>query len=275
MKKFLLLTALCLMFLSSCKPESDEPEIDESFEEFIFTSCGCGCDELTEGFTWPKEYPVWYYPIRWWIKDEWIGGALSRDEYLIPENVLTSLSTDDLAELCVAYPPLVIFPIYEYWNYAIERMIDEFNGLEELFQRKGASDVLLKLYQNMLRNYSFQCNREQPGSDYWLEAFFDGHVHCLELLLSCEFPHDDVNYRKILQTLVVSYEELSKNYQEYYSIYANIFARAHLIIRINPKSIEKFPGKEKNSVFARGYCTQETLDIINELSYQLINQKKP
>ena len=269
MKKYLFIFAACSMMLLSCSKGVDAPEENESYEAFTFTACGCGCDELEDGFTWPKEYSIWYYPVRWWIEEEWIGSAGRHpiEEYQIPEDILFSLSTEDLAELCVAFPILGL--LGENWNYSVDACFDEFNGLRELFQRKGAADVLLKLYQDRMRNYSFVCGLDQTNPNLRFQVFFLIHFYNIELLLSRPFLQDDINYRKILQTLVVSYEELGK----YLNIgfYENYFARAHLIIRISPQSIDLFPLRENNLVFKKASgVDQQTKDLINELSYQLI-----
>ena len=272
MKKYLFIFAACSMMLLSCSKGVDAPEENESYEAFTFTACGCGCDQLEDGFIWPKEFPVWYYPVRWWIEEEWIGSAGRHpiEEYQIPEDILSSLSTEDLAELCVVCP--LFGPLVGNWNYTIDYAFDNFNGLRELFQRKGAADVLLKLYQERLRNYSFICGLGQPDfHDWYSQAFFCIYMHVLEVLLSRPFPQNDVNYRKILQTYVVSNEVLRVRYQDvYYGESENYFARAHLIIRISPQSIAMFPRKDNNPVFNNGAADQETQDLINKLSYQLI-----
>ena len=51
----------------------------------------------------------------------------------------------------------------------------------------------------------------------------------------------------------------------------NLYARAHVIIKISPQSIEKIPYKDKNNVFYSSLGTdKEPMNIINELSYELI-----
>lgn len=75
----------------------------------------------------------------------------------------------------------------------------------------------------------------------------------------------------MLKSLVAGYEKESKCqiYLQDLEIGTNFYSRAHVIIKISPQSIEKIPGRDNNNVFHCERIDKETMDIINELIYQL------
>jgi len=253
----------------SCTQGTDEPEVpNDSYEPFIFEACGCGCDELEDGFIWPKKLIVWDYPL--------MTGMMNYDDLQIPENVLYSLSTEDLMEICLQWPYLIQFDNHYSFTVKSEALPDQFNGFKELFNRKGVSDVLLRHYQELLRNIAYQCR--DIDFNY---SIFRARLRYTEILLANNYPQDNINYKKVLQSLLAGYEAYRKyNYiapDGYVDSATNYFARANIIIRINPQSIDMFPNKENNKVFSNGSISlpyegaiEETRDIINKLSYQLI-----
>jgi SNF2 family DNA or RNA helicase len=51
---------------------------------------------------------------------------------------------------------------------------------------------------------------------------------------------------------------------------SNVYSRAKIISEISKQNMEKLPQKEKNSALTSGMADGKTLQIIDELSYQLI-----
>ncbi|OJV80512.1 MAG: hypothetical protein BGO34_15535 [Bacteroidia bacterium 44-10] len=127
----------------------------------LFLLIGVGCEEdnklnSSEGQTEERsetrhtEKLAWDYPVKPGT-EEW-NKIQSSQEMLnacqIPERVLTSLSTKDLAELCLSYPLLgdMLFSntsIQDGFNF----ISSTFNGFQELFKRKDAGIELLKQYE--------------------------------------------------------------------------------------------------------------------------------
>ena len=212
----------------------------------------------------PKPGILWDYPIKP-AMEEW-KQLRSRDEMVsacqIPEELLSSLSTEDLTNICVRYPLLFDIFAFNDYIYPANRLYDEFNGIRELFKRKEASKELLKYYNFLIQNIPVD-EVEGISKGAFMFTFRE-----LDFLLGFYSLKTDALSKKdakqMLQCLVHGYEKGISNY----------YSRAHLIIKISPQSIEKFPDKEKNNVFAGGGSlrpvSQETIDIINKLSYQLM-----
>jgi len=71
------------------------------------------------------------------------------DACQVPDPVLKNMSTAALVETCLNYP--LIGHIYAYNNLqrGTEAIIAEFNGLQELMQRKDAGTEIMKVYGKM------------------------------------------------------------------------------------------------------------------------------
>ena len=104
----------------------------------------------------PWEYTVkqgmWDYPVKPGT-EEW-KQSQSYEEKIkscqIPEEVLTSLSTDDLTELCLRYPLLIDLFAFENINVGFNKMFSEFNGIRELYLRDGVLKNLKKKYDEKI-----------------------------------------------------------------------------------------------------------------------------
>jgi len=90
---------------------------------------------------------VWDYDIKPGSA-EW-EAISTRDEMLkviqIPNEVLNSINTEELAVLCINYPMHLDFYIYNSLQEGLERVVSDFNGLRELFERKDNVKYLLGL----------------------------------------------------------------------------------------------------------------------------------
>jgi hypothetical protein len=146
-----------------------------------------------------------------------------------------------------------------------DMLFDDFNGIRELFGREETSTELLKYYNCVMQNLSVldgEYSNIEKGN-------FVISVSNIEFLMG--FYSQKTNATKdMLQCLLNGYEEKSK-YPDFinFGLETNLYSRAHVIAKINPQCLEKIPFGYKNGVF-EGWPDQETADIINELSYQLI-----
>jgi hypothetical protein len=66
----------------------------------------------------------------------------------IPENVLKNISSDALAKTCLEYPLFIDMIAYSTFNEGIERVVKQFNGLQELLGRKDAGKSLMSIYSD-------------------------------------------------------------------------------------------------------------------------------
>ena len=210
---------------------------------------------------------AWDFPVKpgteaWKQAKSWRDNV---DACQIPENVLYSLTTEDLAGICSEYPFLPFFNAFNDWRVGIDMQFEDFNGLRELFQREDVSQALVKLYQEKIQGLPASL-KEDEASVYFAT---------LDILLSCYRSPDEANqenYREILRQLVTGYEK-KITYPEFggFLYNTNYFARARIIEKMSPKSvISRVPRGENNFVFFNCVNDMKTCDVINELSYQLI-----
>ena len=252
MKKIFVLL-LCAWFMSCTGGgNQNEPEIPDE-PKFPILGIECECSDL------PTGEMSWDYPIKEW-KDSEDRKAASQ----IPEEILFSLSTEDLTAICLQYPYLTDIEFFNTIREGLDKQFADFNGLRELFTREGVSKELLKHYHAKIQDLS---------TIGWtdMDVVFD--IRCLEALLSRYQSNDDTvnDYREILQCLVFGYEKQSmfEDFTNYYSSQRyNFYARLQMILKIDLQStLEKIPNPYK---YGGRFFDMEAMDFINELSYQLI-----
>jgi len=242
MKKSILVTVLCLI----CVPIIKSQHTDESVR--------------------------WDFPVKFgteeWNRLENIRELI--DVCQIPEAVLTVLSTEELAEICLRYPLLRFITYSNNYDESIENLLSQFNGARELFKRNDASNALLKPYQAKMHDLSFL--KDMPlGVE---RGFFVADIAAHELLIShCLFPEDQSQdgYREIMQQLVSGYEEklrYSEAFEGEFNV--NLFARIKILVKADPQILELIPQHENNAVFWKGVTDKQTEQIINKLTYRFI-----
>ncbi|GHV58489.1 hypothetical protein FACS1894182_11040 [Bacteroidia bacterium] len=153
-------------------------------------------------------------------------------------------------------------------NKGFDKLFDDFNGIRELFKRKGVSKELLRRYNCKMQDLSFL---EKTGSDIE-KGLFIISVSALEILLLKKADAITNDNKNILQSLVFGYEKRNE-YPDYFQglgFQSNFYSRAYLIIKISPQSLDQFPQKGRNPVFFSGFVDKETMNKVNALSYQLI-----
>jgi len=119
MKKYFFIFALCGLLFScgegSERPEPEPPQVEEPEEpeepEEQDLPCGCACvEEPIPEYSWKKELLVWDYPAKL-CTEEWAQFSAFQemiDACLIPEDVLSLLSTEELLDVCLQYPLLFL-----------------------------------------------------------------------------------------------------------------------------------------------------------------------
>jgi len=282
MRNYLILTILGV-FLFSCqqdqrmtalKPEEQNEQAWIKPKEPDEPACLCEDDWPSEELHCYREL-VWDYPIKpgteAWENIQTFQGFF--DACQIPNEVLISLTTEDLTEICLQHPMIYHIFSFNTIDQGLDKLFNDFKGLRVLFEREHVSKELLKQYQCALYNLSFL-----DGTASAVEkGYFKEFISVLEALLTrCNFyddsPENNVNdYKEILKNLLCGFEKKIQNPNfSSYDWQINIYARAKLILKISPQSIEKLPQEYRLAVFGYGWFDNETLEIINKLSYQLI-----
>ena len=90
----------------------------------------------------------------------------------IPDSVITQIPTEQLLELCLAFPYITDMYAFDDSQKGVEYLISEYNGFGEFLKRDNVIDALLKKYSKIelagpflqkasvmeKGNYSFQCD---------------------------------------------------------------------------------------------------------------------
>jgi len=223
----------------------------------------------------PAKQGAWDYPIKPGT-EEWKQFQKMEDRVRtcqIPEELLSSLSTDDLTDLCLRYPLIRHIRAYENTNYGLDQLFSEFNGIRELYQRKDVLHSMTKRYMEIIRSLPFL--DDYTNSDIE-KGIFIISISVMECLLSRIERHEDEekdNLKEVLRCLISGYEVKLK-YPKYFKgsgFQSNFFSRAHIIAKMDRSFVDRLPNKEKNAALHSGRVRDEhTVYVIDELSYQLI-----
>ena len=225
----------------------------------------------------PGELPVksgiWDYPIKPGM-EEW--KQFNSNEHKvracqIPEELLSSLSTGDLMDLCLRYPLLWDFIVFNNTNGGLDKLFRDFNGIRELYKRKDVSSSLTRRYAEKIQSLSLM-DDPPPG---FRKGSLVKFISVLEGLLSRveRQDHGGENLKEVLQALVAGYEEKLKyiDYFKGFGLRTNFYAKSQVIAKMDPSFVEQLLHKENNAALHSGMITDEqTVNVIDELSYQLI-----
>jgi len=216
---------------------------------------------------------LWDYPVKPGM-EEW-KKFQSNEEMVnacqIPEKILLSLSTEDLTDLCLRYPLLYDVFAFDNLNFGLDKLFRDFNGIRELYKRKDISNSLTKRYIQKIQSLSFL-----DGKNSEIEkGYFIISISALEVLLSQVERYNGEekdNLKEILQNFVAGYEGKWKyaDYFKGFGFQTNFYSRGHIITKMDISTVERLPQREKNSVLVSGMANEQSINVINELSYQLI-----
>jgi hypothetical protein len=185
------------------------------------------------------------------------------DACQIPEDVLSGLSTADLTDICLNYPLLGDVLAFDNPNLGLGNLFGNFNGIRELYRRKEVSE-------NLLRHYDRHLHRLCLQNGTVLLTVLD------ELLLSrveWNEESDREEFTELLRGLVAGYKarlDYESEFTDFLRI--NYFARAHIISKMNPQSLETLPENSVKALLYNGRITGETVLLFNQLSYKLIDK---
>ena len=206
---------------------------------------------------------LWDYPVKPGT-EEWEAlqtGQAMVDVCQIPENILSCLSTENLLKVCLQYPLRLDIYAANCLDDGINSLFKRFNGVEELLERTDGVKELLKYYDNTMMQNLSKSDMGDPAFTY--------RVAYIELLLSqCHSQKDCI---EILQYLTAGYEKgIGYIDAGFYNSWlaSNVYARAKMIVEISPQSAGQIP--YYTYLLCGHIIDKETIDVINELSYQLI-----
>lgn len=129
----------------------------------------------------------------------------------IPDQILSSISTEDLLDLCLRYPMFLDIHFSDNLQDGLDIIIPSFNGFVELFDRKDCQVVLMNQYIK-----ETPCDIQLKKNNNTLKLFY------LELLLSQDktIAKLDNDQRKNLlkESLKKINSKKLKNHSQYYEL---------------------------------------------------------
>ena len=225
----------------------------------------------------PGELPVksglWDYPVKPGM-EEWKQFQSNEEKVRacqIPEELLSSLSTEDLTDLCLRYPLLWDFFAFNNTNDGLDKLFRDLNGIRELYKRKDVSTYLTQRYVEKIQSLSYL----DDANSNIEKGLFVVYVSVLEGLLSRieQKENEEECLKEVLRALVAGYEGKLKyiDYFKGFGLRTNFYTRAHVIANMEPSFVERLLQKGNNAALHSGMISDEqTVNVIDELSYQLI-----
>jgi hypothetical protein len=236
-------------------------------------ACALSAQVVTDKKNVSDKKTVWDYPVKP-ATEEWKNFKSNQemvDACQIPEKVLAILSTEELTDICLHYPLIADVFAFENTNEGLAKLIDDFNGIRELYKRTDVSRSLSKRYLQKVQDFSFL----EGKSSNVEKGYFIISVSVLEVFLSrIEWPDNNEKtiHKELLQNLVLGYEEKCKylDYFKGFGLQTNFYSRSHVIAKLDKLSIELLPRKDKSSILFSGMADEQSVNIMDKLSHQLI-----
>jgi len=107
--------------------------------------------DILNAQTATEEKVAWDYPVKPGTM-EWATfktGQQKLEACQIPQKTLETLSTKDLARVCLNYPLFFEFALVDDERVGISIIIENFNGLKELSKSKDGVVELINIYKNI------------------------------------------------------------------------------------------------------------------------------
>ena len=249
MKKSILFFLTLLMLFSSC---SDEVLYD--------TSIAKNAPNATFSFNPIISQGSWrYYSIQ-----------QKFDACQIPDSIISTLSTDQLVELCASHPLNSLCYAYDNPMIGALYVMHHFNGFKELQKRSDASEKLINFYENV--DFSAITSNPYPMTLTCNNKLYSSsNIAFIEFVLaSGEIPSvfnndskklDDVSYRK--------YEDKLSNFSIYgiNNLNNSLMIQSKIALRLN-----KFSSNDEKKTIEDFYYNCGQGSDINKVSKILFNQ---
>lgn len=135
----------------------------------------------------------------------------------MPQNMLTNLTTDELANLVLDYPFLIDVVTFETSEMAIEHLKNTSNICNEFFSRSNSVNIMLNKYNELQVNYNMLINKSSENSNDVVKE--SGYTK--ELFLQTYFAEKgdllDKSQKEVLQTIVQDKHSQKSDMCESYS----------------------------------------------------------
>ena len=106
---------------------------------------------MVAGVANAQQKATWDYPVKPGM-EKWQQFKSMEEMYQacqIPDNILKQVDTESLVDICLKFPALPLFPLFNTPQQAFMEYYSNFIGIRELFERKDAGQYLLEKYALM------------------------------------------------------------------------------------------------------------------------------
>jgi hypothetical protein len=131
----------------------------------------------------------------------------------IPDNLIHSLSTKDLIDVCLNYPLFFSLTAFNNMQEGFEQVSTEFNGFKELYQRKDFGKELFILYQNIRIDDVKTLSTNLDKGRYMFRTFY------LELMLAQNNVFNNLSNTELNELLVESFQKAKQKQESKYSVF--------------------------------------------------------
>ncbi len=200
---------------------------------------------LCISFVLNAEDSIYTFPIKPGTR-EWGNLKTENDRFesvQIPNKLLTSMSTDNLIKTCINFPLFGEFTAYNSLQNGIRRLINKFNGLQELYIRGDAPVFLVSTYERidtvtMVIN-DYNIDREYKYLRLYYFEYLIAQDENINKMDESERIHLLRLARKIINYKIDSIIGIS-----FFDLYPTLFIMAKILDKCN---YEEFENEKKNN----------------------------
>ena len=148
--------------------------------------------EKAESRVAPQEPAAWDYPIKPGT-EKWKACSSPEEIYealQMPEEVLKTINTESLVQICLNYPAPTVFYIFNTPQQGFDGFYKQFNGIRELMSREDAGAFLLKKYASMSLD-EFDPSRSLEDQGEYVLKFYYMELFLLQSVVLQSFGEDE------------------------------------------------------------------------------------
>lgn len=171
----------------------------------------------------PYEFEIYPGTEAWKSYDK----VVKLEQLQIPENKLSSMSTQALLETVLDYPYISDYKFFNTARDAYETFMTEFNGFAELMDRADLTEVLIEQYEvadvMTKTEYDAYVASEQNDNVSFTKKFF--YTSTLEFLLVCDDIHSGEQTERINTTIeeLINQKATERLATGLYSVKSNVY----------------------------------------------------
>ena len=188
-----------------------------------------------------------------------------KQKLLLPDALLKLMTTADLLEVCLDYQYSIDFMFFDDTQQGISALRNEFNGYNELLQRKDLVETMLMKYRVKLRSVDIMAQQEQL-----VMGAFSIHFMLFKMLVAQDEVLESINRKQLRQLIALSIEAwnmMAERPEVFSSIHCSsiLFLFSRIIVREGKFRFASDDERQKVEYYAET-CTANpmVLAVFNE-----------